>query len=133
MSFNKIFVAIDRSSQASLVFKQALNLANITSASIHFFHCLELKSDSSSAVKINRQITEAKQLLADYQTIAKAENIDVKFSYEVGDTGKMICQSARELQADLILLGRRRYRGLAEMIAGRALVTMWFTMRLVRF
>lgn len=118
MSFNKIIVAIDRSSQASSVFRQAVGIARLTSASIHFFHCLELKSNTSSVLKVNREIAKAQELLADYQTLAKVEDIDAKFSYLAGDAGKMICQSARELQADLILLGRRGYRGLADIITG---------------
>jgi nucleotide-binding universal stress UspA family protein len=118
MSFNKILVAIDRSSLANTLFKHAIGLAKQNSASIHFFHCLELKSNYCSALKIEREITEAKQLLADYQNIAKTEKLEVKFSCEVGKTGTMICQSARELQADLILLGCREERGLISAIAG---------------
>lgn len=117
MNCNKILVAMDRSSQANSLFTYAINLAKQNSAAIHFFHCLELQY-TSSAIKINREMTEAKQLLADYQNIAKQEEIEVDCSCQVGDIGKTICHSARELQADLILLGRRRYKGLLGAIAG---------------
>lgn len=117
MNCNKILVAMDRSSQANSLFTYAINLAKQNSAAIHFFHCLELQY-TSSAIEINREMTEAKQLLADYQNIAKQEEIEVDFSCQVGDIGKTICHSARELQADLILLGRRRYKGLLGAIAG---------------
>ncbi|WP_052055569.1 universal stress protein [Myxosarcina sp. GI1] len=117
MNFNKILVAIDRSSQANLLFTHAISLAKQNSAAIHFFHCLEIQS-GSSAIKIEREITEVKQLLADYQNLAKQEEIEVNFSCQVGNIGKTICHSARELQADLILLGRRGYRGLLAAIAG---------------
>lgn len=117
MNCNKILVAMDRSSQANSLFTYAINLAKQNSAAIHFFHCLELQY-TSSAIEINREMTEAKQLLADYQNIAKHEEIEVDFSCQVGDIGKTICHSARELQADLILLGRRRYKGLLGTIAG---------------
>lgn len=117
MNCNKILVAMDRSSQANSLFTYAISLAKQNSAAIHFFHCLELQY-TSSAIEINREITEAKQLLADYQNIAKQEEIEVDFSCQVGDIGKTICDSAREIQADLILLGRRRYKGLLGIIAG---------------
>ena len=117
MNFNKILVAMDRSSQANSLFVYAINLAKQNSAAIHFFHCLELQH-TSSAIEINREVTEAKQLLADYQNLAKQEQIEVDYSCQIGDIGKTICNSARELQADLILLGRRRYKGLLGAIAG---------------
>ena len=118
MNFNKILVAMDRSSQANALFIYAINLAKQNSAAIHFFHCLELQY-TSSAIEIDREITKAKQLLADYQNLAKQEEIEVGYSFKVGNIGKTICDSACEVQADLILLGSRRHKGLLGTIAGR--------------
>lgn len=117
MSCNKILVAMDRSCDANSLFRYAIGLAKQNSAAIHFFHCLEFQY-TTSAIEINREIAEAKQLLADYRNLAKQEEIEVDYSYQIGDISKTICHSAGELQADLILLGRRRYRGLLGAIAG---------------
>lgn len=120
MSFKKILVAIDESPLASFVFEQVFTLAEQENASCKVFHCIDSSSLSQYAPIISLKSAEEniQQLLQIYQQKAKAWNVSAEFSHEVGEPGRAICSLAQRWGADLIVVGRRGNRGLAEMILG---------------
>lgn len=118
MSFQKILVAVDSSPQATIVFEKALELAKKESASLMIFHGVELKTRRTYPSEIESKTDEAEELLQKYQQKAKEQEITTECSCRVGRTGESICEAAKNWGADLIILGRRGFKGLTEVLLG---------------
>ena len=121
MSFERILVAIDGSPISAKVFEQAIALVAKDVGQLLIFHGVELSSPGhvtiSSAV-LEKQTEQAKALIQSYADQAKKQGIAVACNHYAGDPGINICDLAQSWQADLIVLGRRGLKGLAELIAG---------------
>ena len=135
MRYRKILVALDRSPQAGIVFEQALELAKTEEASLMLSHCLPSDLQGSSLYadvygvglvnysqeiqeQLRKEREEASEVLARYCEISTAQGIPTEWDVKVGDAGKAIAQLADSWDADLVVLGRRGHRGLAEMVLG---------------
>lgn len=118
MGFQKILVAIDGSPQVTAVFEQAIELAKKESASLMIFHGIELGTRLNYPSEIERKTEQAKELLQQYQQEANDRGIPTESSYRVGGAGGTICDAAQSWGADLIVLGRRGYKGLTEALLG---------------
>lgn len=135
MKYQKILVAIDHSPEAEVVFEQALELAQKQDASLMVFHCLPVETqgvgyygdifgrellDFSRLIqeKLRKESEEARQWLASYCQKATAQGVPTEWTCQVGDAGSAIRELAKNWGADLVVLGRRGRRGLAEMILG---------------
>lgn len=121
MSFERILVAIDGSPISEKVFEQAIALADKNVGQLLIFHGVEFSSPGhvtiSSAV-LEKQTEQAKALIQSYADKAEKQGVSVAFNYYAGDPGVNICDLAQSWKADLIVLGRRGLKGLAELIAG---------------
>jgi len=118
VSFRKILVAVDESSQALMVFEQALELAKKESASLMVFHCIELVARHTYLTELEVKTEQAQRLLQTYQQKAKDQGILAEFSYRTGEPGASICDLAQSWGADLVVVGRRGFKGLAEVLLG---------------
>lgn len=140
MSFKKILVAIDRSSLASEVFEQALELAQKDKASLLVFHCLSredwqefgpllpgglgLYSPMTENLyrlqqeHLQEKIQQVQEWLRTYCQKATDQGIPTEFDYKVESAGPRICDVAQKWGADLIVLGRRGRNGLTEFLLG---------------
>lgn len=135
MRYTKILVAIDRSSQSDSVFEQALELAKKEEAALMLFHCLhsELQGSGLYADMYSRELIyysdeiqerlrqekqEVSEWLAGYCQTATAQGVATEWDVKVGDAGSVLLQLANAWNADLIVLGRRGHRGLAEVFLG---------------
>lgn len=118
MSFRKILVAVDESPQALKVFEQALELAKKESASLMVFHGIELEARHTYLTELEVKTEQAQRLLQAYQQKAKNQGILAEFSYRTGEPGASICDLAQSWRADLVVLGRRGFKGLAEVFLG---------------
>ncbi|HYX15633.1 MAG TPA: universal stress protein [Nostoc sp.] len=121
MSFQKILVAVDDSPATTTVFAKALELAQTDAAQLMIGHSIELASSSQvtvNLIKLEIETQQAQSLLQAYYQKAKKQGIIAEFSYQTGDPGTNICDLARTWGADLIVLGRRRLKGFAELLAG---------------
>jgi nucleotide-binding universal stress UspA family protein len=138
--FNKILVAIDSSENSLHVFEKALSLAKTSGASLMLFHVLSPFEDAyinpvplnSSSIypTFNTEFAdyylglweELKQekikLLTSLCNQAKESDVKAKFAISLGHTGRMICEKARDDNADLIIIGRRGISGLSELFLG---------------
>ncbi len=139
--FHKILVAIDRSAMNRTVFNQALDLAKATGATLAILNVLcptdegsptmpvLLGNDfypgglSSSVLEIYQElwqdyIDEGLTLLRSFEQQAIAAEVTVECIQNVGPPGQAICESARTLNSDLIVVGRRGYSGINELIMG---------------
>ncbi|AFZ38130.1 UspA domain-containing protein (plasmid) [Stanieria cyanosphaera PCC 7437] len=137
--FNKILVAIDRSTASRDVFETAVSLAKTTGASLMLLHILanELKQDPTlfvySGIRYNVmsepllkayeeqwQKFEEKRLefLRSLVREAKTARVDADFTQFWGNPGRDICDLAQAWSADLILVGSRGLTGIKEMFLG---------------
>ncbi|HEY9810099.1 MAG TPA: universal stress protein [Halomicronema sp.] len=140
MSFTKILVALDRSSQAPLVFERALNIAQKDNARLLVFHSLSWQKEgevaplmgtgmgldpaSSRLVRsmqqevIDHESTQVREWLQSYSDKASQCGVSAEFHYKVGETSASICDMAHSWGADLIVVGRRGLRGISEILMG---------------
>lgn len=118
MSFKKIFVAVDGSAQASVVFEQAVELATKDLANLMVFHAAELGARMTYPSQIETRTEEGQEVLQGYREKTKDLGISVEFDCRVGNPGSAICDAAKEWGADLIVLGRRGYKGITEVLLG---------------
>jgi nucleotide-binding universal stress UspA family protein len=118
VSFQRILVAIDTSSQAQIVFEQAIELAKKDSASLMVFYGIDLAAKRTYATEIGLKTQEAQELLQVYQQKAKDQGVTIEISHRPGQPGESICNLAQSWKADLIVLGRRGYKGITEVLLG---------------
>lgn len=138
MVFKKILVAIDRSSQAPVVFEQALDLAQVEDSQLMLFHSIDPDSQGETIPFIGtvtevdlyetlhrlqrehlqQELEKARDWLQSYCQKASLKNLPAEFDCAVGDPNRRICELAKSWDADLIVLGRRGYRGLSEFFLG---------------
>jgi nucleotide-binding universal stress UspA family protein len=118
MNFKRILVAVDSSPQASVVFEQALGLAKKDSATLMIFNGLELAAKRTYITELEEKTEEAKTLLENYQQKANTQGVSAEVNYQPGEAGKSICNLAENWNADLIVVGRRGYKGLTAVLLG---------------
>jgi nucleotide-binding universal stress UspA family protein len=138
MVFNKILVALDRSSQTSVVFAQALAIAQAHGSKLLLFHCLDWNQEVNPWVGIGtladvnmygtlrqlhqeslqREIEQVRDWLKIYCKQAAAKGIVAEFVCKVGNPNLRICEEIKNQNVDLIVLGRRGHRGLSEIFLG---------------
>ena len=140
MVFNKIFVALDRSSQAPVIIEQALRLAQSGVSQLMLFHCLDWDTEqrvnpllgigtladvnmSGTLYKLHHEslqkdIAEVGDWLTTYRQDAASKNIPTEIDCKIGTPGSSICDRAKKWGADVIVIGRRGNSSLAELLLG---------------
>ncbi|SRR5579883_1748543 len=139
--FHKILVAVDRSEVGLHVFDEALALAKATGASLILLNVLSPEDEESpstpmlnghgfypgglsrSVVEIYQELWEnyVERGLMTLRSLAKkatAAGVQTTYQQSLGSPGRSICEWARQLDVDLIVLGRRGRSGLNELILG---------------
>lgn len=138
MLLKKILVALDRSSQSQIVFEQALELAEKEGSSLMLFHCVSWDNEGASGPfigtladidmygtmqrlqreRVQKETEDAISWLQTYCQLATSKGIPTEFDCKAGDANSKICELAETWGADLIILGRRGHKGIAEMLLG---------------
>lgn len=137
--FNKILVALDNSENSQKIFEKALSLAKVTCAKLMLLNVFSDQAEGSlntSAIglqyypSITAEILELQQQqqkayqnenlerLRSYTDRAIALGVNTEFSQNSGNPGRTICEIANTWAADLIVIGRRGYSGLNELLLG---------------
>jgi nucleotide-binding universal stress UspA family protein len=68
--------------------------------------------------QLEKETKEVQQWLSEYCQQATDQGVSTEWDWKVGDAGRWISESAHSWGADLIVIGRRGRRGLAEMFLG---------------
>jgi len=128
--FHKILVAVDTSKVNKYVFGKAMTLAKLTDAQLNVLHVLspeEIGSPditgylrtyspeaSAQAEKHDQQVWEefsqkCLHMVQSHAEEANAAGIHADCCQVSGSPGLTICDTARQWEADLIVIGRRRH------------------------
>lgn len=135
MTYQKILVALDRSSQTEAVLKQAIAIAQPHQAQLLLFHALMfdgrnidaysgiygqnvLSLSSSVQEHIEAQTQEIETWLKSCAEKVQEQGLSVEYSWRIGDPSSWIREMAKTADVDLVILGRRGRRGLAEVFLG---------------
>lgn len=138
--FRHILVALDLSELGRRVMQRAIALAQATGARLTLLHVLSSEETMSptmplipvpdyystlSATTMELYQEEwksfesrGKQMLEGYRAEAEMTQVVVETIQQSGSPGRVICRLAEELDADLILIGRRGHSGLSELLIG---------------
>ena len=137
--FQKILVAIDRSSQATTVFDFALSVARSPNSQILLVHFIDWQMQdvspwvgaatlydidisgsrySWSDKRLHREMEDSAEWLKNYADIAIAQNILCECECLINNCYRGIGDRAKEWNADVIVMGRRGRRNLSEILLG---------------
>ncbi|MDB9314664.1 universal stress protein [Spirulina sp. CS-785/01] len=134
MKYQKILVGLDRSEQNSTVFQRALHLAKLDNAQLMIFYCQPFEEgvDYLSAVyseeftvhtrdlqeKMKHERERDQDFINNFAEAARNAGVPTEAEIRRGDAGRWIRQLAKSWEADLIVVGHRGHRGLAELFLG---------------
>ena len=140
--FDKILVAIDRSTASRNVFETAVSLSKTTGANLMLLHVLssEEKDNTSPSIdpkregdrldssileaydrhwqELERQQQQRLEIMRSLVKEATAAGVNAEFTQTLGDPGETICNLAQTWSADLIVVGSRGLTGIKEMFLG---------------
>ncbi len=120
----KILVALDRSQIRTNVFNTALSLARMAKSNLMLLHILAEEEDIVDSLyqaereewqRYRQQSYQQLQVLVEK---ARKANIKAQCIQNFGSPEQNICDLARTLPADLIVVGRRGHSGLKEVFLG---------------
>jgi nucleotide-binding universal stress UspA family protein len=131
--FQKILVAIDDSDSSRSVFDRSLVLAKANRSELMLIHVLTMINDfypgdtfigiPASAMRIYADQLELREQagiekLQRLESAAIAAGVMTELTQTIGDPGKTICETAKDWNANLIVIGRRGLSGLSELLMG---------------
>ena len=123
--FQRIVVATDGSETATNALRSAAKLAAQSGADLHIVSGYHAKSElrvtgAGSGVEdwTVRSTDAVEGILSDAAEIARREKIPVTTHHEEGDPGKAIITVAKDVEADLVVVGNRGMQGLKRFVLG---------------
>ncbi|MDJ0703718.1 MAG: universal stress protein [Leptolyngbyaceae cyanobacterium MO_188.B28] len=133
MGFECVLVAVDQSMQASIVFNDALELAQRLKAMLVISHCFSesesvpytdlytkplLNFSYSMQESLRQEIAQGREQVQHYFQQATDSGIPAMIDERFGRPGLQICKAAHDWDADLIIMGRRGHRRATENLLG---------------
>lgn len=136
--YKRILVAVSKPEFRSEVFEQALDLAKATGANLMLLHVLSPHDQDAPLNPVSENIRDTlhEEAIKDYiikwqayekleldglkalAAEAATEGVGIEFSLNRGQPGRMICELARNWNADLIVLAGRQKNELLGLILG---------------
>ena len=123
--FQRIVVGTDGSETATNALRSAAKLAAQSGADLHIvsgYHAkpeLRVTGAGSGVEDWTVRSTDAVEgILSDAAEIARREKIPVTTHHEEGDPGKAIITVAKDVEADLVVVGNRGMQGLKRFVLG---------------
>jgi nucleotide-binding universal stress UspA family protein len=141
MGYKRILVALDRSSQAPIVFEHTLEQIQATEAPhLMIAHTVRMETDVPTGAfmglgtiadvdtyntlkkahqeRMQQHVHQAEDWLQSYYQKAIEQGISTEVDCHVGEPAIRICELARIWDADLVVLGRRGHQGIKEIVLG---------------
>lgn len=142
-NYDKILVGVEPEAEGkaklsqSKALSQAISLAKKYSSSLLIFHSVDssvTREDvlvginvaglyAGQALTLSEKVLQEKTeevntWLSSLQELAINQGVQANYECAVGEPGKLICQLATKYAVDLIVVGRRGYSGLSEILLG---------------
>jgi nucleotide-binding universal stress UspA family protein len=135
----KVLAAMDLSEYNEDIFEQAVEIAAVSNADLMLLHVLSYEEKGSpfpvlsvspyapviisETWEVHRQEWEkyeerGLELLRSLSDKATAAGLKTEFTQIFGSTGKVICELAKDWEAEVIVMGRRSQSGLGELFLG---------------
>ena len=136
--YSKILVALDESQLSQKAFQQSLLLAQAFNAELQLLNVISpLEARYQNTISLigsgynnSHQTNEAAE--AEWQLLvsnrleylqslveeAEQAGVDAEYIQEIGQAGEQICESAKQWDADLIVIGSHGRKGLNELLQG---------------
>ncbi|WP_315787881.1 universal stress protein [Fischerella sp. JS2] len=116
-------------SVGKFIFQEALELAQATRANLRLLHVLSLDDKDTPGILSLMNTSESKKrweefekpgldLLKSFANEAIAAGVSTEYSQILGSPSRIICETAKTWEADLIVMGRRGITGISEFILG---------------
>jgi nucleotide-binding universal stress UspA family protein len=141
MGYKRILVALDRSSQAPIVFDRALEqVQQDPHACLMIAHTVRVDTEISTGSfmglgtiadvdtyntmkrlhqeRVQKQVHQAEEWLQSYYQQAIDRGIATEVDCCAGEPAVWICELARTWNSDLVVLGRRGHQGIKEIVLG---------------
>jgi nucleotide-binding universal stress UspA family protein len=134
MTFTKILAAIDRSPLGEKVFAQALAIAKQDKAALLLLNVVPIEPEISPYVplyqddfigfsslaqeNLKKETEEIRLWIQELTEKAIAAGITPEWDIKVGEPGRWIREVSKGWNADLVVIGRRGLKGMAEMFLG---------------
>ena len=139
--FEKILVALNTEESYAPIFNRALALATATKAELHLVGVVDRNSETPLPLLAYPGITgypiavsekvwtdyeenykklkaRGEQILSELTASAITAGVKAAFVQQTGAVGEIVCDRARTLQVDLIVVGSHGRRGLNELLMG---------------
>ena len=123
--FQMILVPVDFSDHAKWALDRAVEIAKAFGGKVHLLHCYQINVGGISPYGIvmpeglDREVREgAIQKLAEWREKAVAEGVAAEDSVTADFPSEAIVSAAKELDADLIVMGTRGLTGLKHVLLG---------------
>lgn len=138
--FQKILVALDRTEMSARVLEESIAIAQTTGAQLTLLHAFSFFDPEYADISYQypntkvpllqdeavmfyleqwQRIEQASQDYLQVQAeIARSRGVEVDCMQQLGRPEQVICEVARDLSVDLILMGHRGRRGVEELVLG---------------
>jgi nucleotide-binding universal stress UspA family protein len=115
--FDTVVVGADDSPTAAEAVRKAVELVKLTAGKLHIVTAYKPQHFSSSSPEIDTYVKSlgsdvlATSLLADLQSRARIDGVEVETHALTGAPADAICEVAAEVNADLIVVGNKGMQG----------------------
>lgn len=133
--FQRILAALNHDDTSLIVFDEAVTLAKQSGAALMLMHVLSSELQKPTLVSYSYPIITDEMMKAfrqqwnevekaglarlnELSEKAIAAGVTPEFTQNIGNPGQVICQLAKNWNADLIVMGRREHSALGELIMG---------------
>ena len=122
MAYEVIVVGTDGSGRAGVAVRKALELAQLTGATVHAVNVMHTSAafeDPHSAQLVMDELRDhaegvKEHVLAD----ARRQGVSVEFHSSVGEPAEALIELAEKLNADLVVVGNRGMSGMKRFVLG---------------
>jgi nucleotide-binding universal stress UspA family protein len=122
MSYQIIVVGTDGSPRASVAVNAALDLAELTGATVHAVHAMHtpamIEDPHSAQIVMDEMRGHSDTIQEELLENAKRRKVTLEFHSSMGEPANALVELAELLKADLVVVGNRGMSGMKRFVLG---------------